>query len=75
MDAILIEVIKGLFLIVAVLLTFLILLQEGNGGGLASLGGTKAPEIVGVANPIRRATVVLAILFFVVATILGILAC
>jgi protein translocase SecG subunit len=75
MEAFLVGAIKGLFLVVAVIMTFFILLQEGKGGGLASLDGTMAPEIIGVANPIRRATVILAILFFVMAALLGILAC
>ena len=75
MEAILVGALKGLFLVVAVIMTLLILLQEGKGGGLASLDGTRASEIIGVANPIRRATVILAILFFVMAALLGILAC
>ena len=74
MEAFLVGAIKGLFLAVAVIMTFFILLQEGKGGGLVSLNGTKASESVGVTNPIRRATAVLAIAFFVMATLLGILA-
>src|SRR5437868_14176151 len=55
------------------LMTFLIMLQEGKGGGLAALGGTKAAGIEGVTNPIRRATAYMAGLFFVLAVILGIM--
>ena len=62
-----------LFVLVGVLMTFFILLQEGKGGGLAALGGTKAAGVEGVTNPIRRATGYLAGLFFSLAIILGIL--
>src|SRR5437868_8894691 len=54
-------------------MTFFILLQEGKGGGLAALGGTKAAGVEGVTNPIRRATGYLAGMFFVMIIILGIL--
>ncbi|MCY3022481.1 MAG: preprotein translocase subunit SecG [Planctomycetota bacterium] len=61
----------GLFVVVGVIMVFFILLQEGKGGGLASLGGTKAAGVEGVTNPIRRATVYMAVLFFLLAIILG----
>src|SRR5437868_15165457 len=54
-------------------MTFLIMLQEGKGGGLAALGGTKAAGIEGVTNPIRRATGYMAGLFFILAIVLGII--
>ncbi|HLX60349.1 MAG TPA: preprotein translocase subunit SecG [Planctomycetota bacterium] len=54
------------------LMTFLIMLQEGKGGGLAALGGTKAAGIEGVTNPIRRATGYMAALFFLLAIVLGV---
>jgi preprotein translocase subunit SecG len=60
-------------LVVAVIMTFFILLQEGKGGGLAALVGTKAAGVEGVTNPIRRATAYLAAMFFFLAIILGIL--
>jgi protein translocase SecG subunit len=63
----------GLFVLVGVIMTFFILLQEGKGGGLAALGGTKAAGVEGVTNPIRRATAYLAVLFFALAVILGVL--
>lgn len=66
-------ILKAAFLIVAVLMTFLILLQEGKGGGLAGLGGTKAAGVEGVTNPIRRATVWLAVIWFMLAITLGLL--
>jgi protein translocase SecG subunit len=66
-------ILMGLFVAVAVLMTFLILLQEGKGGVLAALGGTKAAGVEGVTNPIRRATAWLAGIFFLVAVILGVL--
>ena len=55
------------------LMTFFILLQEGKGGGLASLGGTKAAGVEGVTNPIRRATGWLAGIMFVLLIVLGIM--
>jgi protein translocase SecG subunit len=67
------SIILVLFVIVAVLMTFLILLQEGKGGGLASLGGTKAAAVEGVTNPIRRATGWLAGMFFVLAIFMALL--
>jgi protein translocase SecG subunit len=48
-----------------------ILLQEGKGGGLSALGGTQAESAFGSSNPIRRATVVLAIMFFLLAGVLS----
>ena len=56
---------------ISVLMVFLIMLQEGKGGGLAALGGTKAAAIEGVTNPIRRATAYMAIIFFLLAVTLG----
>ena len=70
---ILLMVLKGLFLLVALIMTFFILLQEGKGGGLAGLGGTKAAGVEGVTNPIRRATAVLSIIFFLLAILLGVM--
>jgi protein translocase SecG subunit len=64
-------ILTGLFVVAGAVMIFFILLQEGKGGGLAALGGTKAAGVEGVTNPIRRATVYVAILFFVLAMILG----
>ena len=66
-------VLTGLFVLTGAIMTFFILLQEGKGGGLTALGGTKAAGVEGVTNPIRRATVYMAVLFFALAIILGIL--
>jgi len=74
MEGILVTILKGLFVLVALIMTFFVLLQEGKGGGLAGLGGTKAAGVEGVTNPIRRATAVLSIIFFMLAILLGILA-
>ncbi|MGD0089421.1 MAG: preprotein translocase subunit SecG [Planctomycetota bacterium] len=63
----------GLFVVSGLIMIFFILLQEGKGGGLTALGGTKAAGVEGVTNPIRRATVYMAILFFLLAIILGIM--
>jgi len=65
-------VLTVLLVILGGFMTFLIMLQEGKGGGLAALGGTKAAGIEGVTNPIRRATGWLAGVFFLLAIILGI---
>ena len=62
-----------LTVIVAVLMTFFILLQEGKGGGLAALGGTKAAGVEGVTNPIRRATGWLAGIMFVLLVLLAVM--
>ena len=64
---IVVSIAQVLFFIVTLLMIFAILLQEGKGGGLAALGGTRAEGVVGATNPIRRLTVVLAILFFLLA--------
>ena len=55
----------------AALMIGAILLQEGKGGGLSALGGTQAESAFGASNPIRRMTVVLAILFFLLAGFLS----
>ena len=64
---IVVSIAQVLFFIVTILMIFAILLQEGKGGGLAALGGTRAEGVVGATNPIRRLTVVLAIMFFLLA--------
>jgi len=64
-------VLKIALLLVAAVMTFFILLQEGKGGGLAALGGTKAAGVEGVTNPIRRATAYLAGIFFILAIAIG----
>jgi len=68
---ILLVVVKWAFILVGVLMTILILLQEGKGGGLAGLGGTKAAGVEGVSNPVRRATAYMAGLWFLLAIVLG----
>jgi len=55
----------------ALLMVGAILLQEGKGGGLSALGGTQAESAFGSSNPIRRMTVVLAIVFFLLAGFLS----
>jgi protein translocase SecG subunit len=66
-------IVTGMAVCAAVLMTFFILLQEGKGGGLASLGGTKAAGVEGVTNPIRRATGWLAGIMFVLLIVLGVI--
>ena len=56
---------------VAFLLVGAILIQESRGGGLAALGGTRAETAFGASNPIRRLTVVLAVIFFLLAGLMG----
>ena len=60
-----------IYIVAAALMVFAILLQEGRGGGLSALGGTQAESAFGATNPIRRMTVVLAFLFFVLAGFLS----
>jgi len=57
-----------IYMIAAILMIFAILLQEGKGGGLAGLGGTHAEATFGATNPLRRFTVVMAILFLFLAS-------
>jgi protein translocase SecG subunit len=57
-----------LFGICALLMIVAILLQESKGGGLAALGGTRAESAFGASNPLRKMTVVLSILFFILAS-------
>ena len=64
-------VLTGVLVLVGAFMTFLIMLQEGKGGGLTALGGTKAAGIEGVTNPIRRATAYMAGLFFLLAIALA----
>lgn len=64
-------ILTGLFITVALLMILLILIQEGKGGGLAALGGTKAAGVEGVTNPVRKATAYLAGIFFFLAILLG----
>lgn len=68
-----ITVLTVLVVLTGVLMTFLILLQEGKGGGLAALGGTKAAGVEGVTNPVRRATAYMAVIFFILLVALGIM--
>ena len=58
------------FGLTGLLMVLAILLQEGKGGGLSALGGTQAESAFGSSNPIRRATVVLALIFFILAGVL-----
>ncbi len=61
----------AVYLTAALLMIGAILLQEGKGGGLSALGGTQAESAFGASNPVRRMTVVLAIVFFVLAGFLS----
>lgn len=64
----------GVLLVCSVIMTFFILLQEGKGGGLSALQGTKGGNIEGVSNPVRRATVFIAAIWMLSAIFLGMLA-
>ena len=59
------------FVGVSLLMVLFVLLQEGKGGGLSALGGTQAESAFGASNPIRRMTVFLATIFFVLAGVLA----
>ena len=56
-----------IFLIIAFLLTGLILLQEGKGGGLAAMGGAMTDSVMGAKNPLRRLTAYFFVAFVVVS--------
>ena len=49
-----------LAVMIGILMTFMILLQDGKGAGLTALDGTKAAGLDGVRTPVRRWTAVLA---------------
>jgi protein translocase SecG subunit len=57
-----------IYMIAAILMIFAILLQEGKGGGLAGLGGAHVEATFGATNPLRRFTVVMAVLFLFLAS-------
>lgn len=57
--------------IVALLMLGAVLLQESKGGGLAALGGTRAESAFGASNPLRKLTVGLSIIFFLLASVLS----
>ncbi len=61
----------AVYIVAALLMIGAILLQEGKGGGLSALGGTQAESAFGASNPVRRMTVVLAVIFFLLAGILS----
>ena len=67
METILVVAAYVLYTLVALLLVGAILIQEGRGGGLSALGGTRAETAFGASNPVRRLTVVLAVIFFLLA--------
>jgi len=60
-----------LYALCALILVVAILLQESKGGGLAALGGTRAESAFGASNPLRRMTVVISVVFFVLAGVLS----
>ncbi|MBN1465448.1 preprotein translocase subunit SecG [candidate division KSB1 bacterium] len=64
----------GIFVIVAFLLVFVILVQSGKGGGLAGIAGGGMNQLFGgqgSAPFLTRATAILATAFMVIALILG----
>ena len=60
-----------IYFVALILMIFAILLQEGKGGGLAGLGGARAEATFGASNPLRRFTVVMALIFFFLAVFLN----
>jgi len=64
------SVVLILFVIVAIQMTFLILLQSPN-AVLATFSGTKAEALEGVSNPISRAIAWLSAIFFGLGIFLG----
>ena len=71
-SSIILTLMTVILLIVAGLMVFLIMLQEGKSGGLAALGGTSASATMGVSNPLRRGTAYLAIILFILSVIINI---
>ena len=69
--SVLIIIAQVLFVLTALLMAFSILLQEGKGGGLSALAGGASQQVIGTSNPLRRLTIVLAVLFFGVAVFLA----
>ncbi len=69
------EILLGLFLLVAILLITIILLQQGKGADMGASFGAGASNTVfgasGSGNFMTRSTAILAILFFVIALALG----
>lgn len=64
----------GIFVIVASLLVFVILVQSGKGGGLAGIAGGGMNQLFGgqgSAPFLTKATAILATAFMVIALILG----
>ena len=72
MNDIIIIIAQVLFVLVSLLISFAILLQEGKGGGLSALAGGSSQQIIGTSNPLRRLTVILSIGFFGLAAILAV---
>ncbi|MBN1479721.1 preprotein translocase subunit SecG [candidate division KSB1 bacterium] len=67
-------ILVGLFVIVAFLLVFIILIQSGKGGGLAGIAGGGMNQLFGgqgSAPFLTRTTAILATAFMVIALILG----
>ncbi len=67
MAAVIVVIAKVIYIVAGILMVGAVMLQEGKGGGLAALGGTRAETAFGSSNPVRRLTVVLAVVFFVIA--------
>lgn len=67
-------ILLALFVIVAFLLVFVILIQSGKGGGLAGIAGGGMNQIFGgqgSAPFLVRATAILATAFMLIALVLG----
>ena len=71
MNTVLLIICGVLYALCALILVVAILLQESKGGGLAALGGTRAESAFGASNPLRRMTVVISVIFFVLAGVLS----
>lgn len=62
-------ILSAMIVVVALVMLFMILIQQSNGGALTVLDGTKAANLDTVSNPIRRTTAILAGLFFVLVIV------
>ncbi len=61
-----------LFGFVAFCIVALVLLQESKGGGISAMGVPGMDSIMGARNPLRKLTVIFALLFLVLVIVLGV---
>jgi protein translocase SecG subunit len=62
-----------LAVLAGIMMTVLVLMQDGKSGDLTALHGTKADQIVGVKSPVRFWTACLAALMLVLVVALNVI--